>query len=89
MGELKEALSGMSKLPEIVVGQQGAEDVARHPDAVSVVTGIVGQQTAFAQQHCSTLALCIMHVSAQIILRFGLHRPMAIRLLWDSRMQAD
>ncbi len=44
MGELKEALAGMDKLPEIVVGQQGAVEVARHPDAVSTVTGIVGQQ---------------------------------------------
>jgi len=39
---LKEALAGMEKLPEIMVGEQGIVEVARHPEAVTVVTGIVG-----------------------------------------------
>ena len=86
VGELKEALSGMSKLPEIVVGQQGAEDVARHPDAVSVVTGIVGQQTAVAQRFCSASTLCIMHWSANVILRNCLPRHMLLGIIQGGRI---
>nr|ADD82536.1 1-deoxyxylulose-5-phosphate reductoisomerase [Narcissus tazetta subsp. chinensis] len=40
--ELKEALSDVQHKPEIIPGEQGVIEVARHPDAVSVVTGIVG-----------------------------------------------
>lgn len=40
--ELKEALNGFEDKPEIIPGDQGVIEVARHPDAVSVVTGIVG-----------------------------------------------
>ncbi|CAH9102069.1 unnamed protein product [Cuscuta europaea] len=40
--ELKEALSGLEDKPQIIPGEQGAIEVARHPDAVTVVTGIVG-----------------------------------------------
>lgn len=40
--ELKEALGDVEDKPEIIPGEQGAIEVARHPDAVSVVTGIVG-----------------------------------------------
>ncbi|CAI0398632.1 unnamed protein product [Linum tenue] len=40
--ELKEALAGLDVKPEIIPGEQGIIEVARHPDAVSVVTGIVG-----------------------------------------------
>ncbi|KAG0598982.1 hypothetical protein M758_12G117700 [Ceratodon purpureus] len=39
---LKEALAGMDKLPEIMCGDEGIVEVARHPEAVTVVTGIVG-----------------------------------------------
>lgn len=39
---LKEALASMDKLPEIMVGDEGIVEVARHPEAVTVVTGIVG-----------------------------------------------
>lgn len=39
---LKEALAGMDKLPEIMCGEEGIVEVARHPEAVTVVTGIVG-----------------------------------------------
>ncbi|CAI5479759.1 unnamed protein product [Closterium sp. Yama58-4] len=42
VGELKEALAGMERLPEIVAGDSGIDEVARHPDAETVVTGIVG-----------------------------------------------
>uniref|UniRef100_A0A6N2LHL4 1-deoxy-D-xylulose-5-phosphate reductoisomerase n=1 Tax=Salix viminalis TaxID=40686 RepID=A0A6N2LHL4_SALVM len=40
--ELKEALADLEEKPEIIPGEQGVIEVARHPDAVSVVTGIVG-----------------------------------------------
>ncbi|CAI5473904.1 unnamed protein product [Closterium sp. Yama58-4] len=42
VGELKEALAGMERMPEIVAGDSGIDEVARHPDAETVVTGIVG-----------------------------------------------
>ncbi|KAL8528711.1 hypothetical protein ACS0TY_006241 [Phlomoides rotata] len=42
VNELKEALSGLEHKPEIIPGEQGIIEVARHPDAVTVVTGIVG-----------------------------------------------
>ncbi|WVZ71913.1 hypothetical protein U9M48_020442 [Paspalum notatum var. saurae] len=40
--ELKEALADCEEKPEIIPGEQGIIEVARHPDAVTVVTGIVG-----------------------------------------------
>nr|Q9XES0.2 RecName: Full=1-deoxy-D-xylulose 5-phosphate reductoisomerase, chloroplastic; Short=1-deoxyxylulose-5-phosphate reductoisomerase; Short=DXP reductoisomerase; AltName: Full=2-C-methyl-D-erythritol 4-phosphate synthase; Flags: Precursor [Mentha x piperita]AAD24768.2 1-deoxy-D-xylulose-5-phosphate reductoisomerase [Mentha x piperita] len=42
ISELKEALAGFEDMPEIIPGEQGMIEVARHPDAVTVVTGIVG-----------------------------------------------
>ncbi|KAA3476059.1 1-deoxy-D-xylulose 5-phosphate reductoisomerase, chloroplastic-like [Gossypium australe] len=42
VNELKDALTDMEQKPEIIPGEQGVIEVARHPDAVSVVTGIVG-----------------------------------------------
>ncbi|CAH2043789.1 unnamed protein product [Thlaspi arvense] len=42
VNELKEALAGLDYKPEIIPGEQGVIEVARHPDAVTVVTGIVG-----------------------------------------------
>ncbi|GMH21480.1 hypothetical protein Nepgr_023322 [Nepenthes gracilis] len=42
VGELKEALAVADHKPEIIPGEQGVIEVARHPDAVTVVTGIVG-----------------------------------------------
>ncbi|EXB94935.1 1-deoxy-D-xylulose 5-phosphate reductoisomerase [Morus notabilis] len=42
IGELKEALANVEGKPEIIPGEQGVIEVARHPDAVRVVTGIVG-----------------------------------------------
>ncbi|CAI5514953.1 unnamed protein product [Closterium sp. Naga37s-1] len=42
VAELKEALAGMERMPEIVAGDSGIVEVARHPDAETVVTGIVG-----------------------------------------------
>ncbi|XP_073227095.1 1-deoxy-D-xylulose-5-phosphate reductoisomerase, chloroplastic-like [Cicer arietinum] len=40
--ELKEALADLEYKPEIIPGEQGVIEVARHPDAATVVTGIVG-----------------------------------------------
>ncbi|XP_019435386.1 PREDICTED: 1-deoxy-D-xylulose 5-phosphate reductoisomerase, chloroplastic-like isoform X2 [Lupinus angustifolius] len=40
--ELKEALADSEHQPEIITGEQGVIEVARHPDAATVVTGIVG-----------------------------------------------
>ncbi|KAK3252570.1 hypothetical protein CYMTET_38139 [Cymbomonas tetramitiformis] len=40
--ELKEALSSMDKVPEIMYGAEGMVEVARHPDCEAAVTGIVG-----------------------------------------------
>ncbi|RDY02900.1 1-deoxy-D-xylulose 5-phosphate reductoisomerase, chloroplastic, partial [Mucuna pruriens] len=42
IAELEEALHDVEQKPEIIPGEQGIIEVARHPDAVSVVTGIVG-----------------------------------------------
>ncbi|KAL9326507.1 hypothetical protein ACSQ67_007152 [Phaseolus vulgaris] len=42
IAELEEALHDVEHKPEIIPGEQGIVEVARHPDAVSVVTGIVG-----------------------------------------------
>ncbi|VAH98919.1 unnamed protein product [Triticum turgidum subsp. durum] len=42
LNELKEALADCEYMPEIISGEQGVIEVARHPDAVTVVTGIVG-----------------------------------------------
>lgn len=42
VNELKEALADVEDKPEIIPGEQGMIEVARHPDAVTVVTGIVG-----------------------------------------------
>ncbi|XP_028778326.1 1-deoxy-D-xylulose 5-phosphate reductoisomerase, chloroplastic [Neltuma alba] len=42
INELKEALADLETKPEIIPGEEGTIEVARHPDAVSVVTGIVG-----------------------------------------------
>ncbi|CAK0783147.1 hypothetical protein CVIRNUC_006343 [Coccomyxa viridis] len=40
--ELKEAIKGVDRQPEILVGDEGAIEVARHSDVDAVVTGIVG-----------------------------------------------
>ncbi|WOL01226.1 1-deoxy-D-xylulose-5-phosphate reductoisomerase [Canna indica] len=42
VGELNEALADLENKPEIIPGDKGIIEVARHPDAVTVVTGIVG-----------------------------------------------
>jgi len=42
VSELKELLKGLDYTPEIVTGDAGNAAVAEHPDAESVVTGIVG-----------------------------------------------
>ncbi|KAK9669443.1 hypothetical protein RND81_13G130500 [Saponaria officinalis] len=42
VGELKEALADADYKPHIIPGEEGVIEVARHPDAVSLVTGIVG-----------------------------------------------
>nr|AHJ38612.1 1-deoxy-D-xylulose-5-phosphate reductoisomerase [Huperzia serrata] len=40
--ELKSAIKDVQPQPEIVFGDEGIIEVARHPEAVTVVTGIVG-----------------------------------------------
>ncbi|KAG0493506.1 hypothetical protein HPP92_004500 [Vanilla planifolia] len=42
VGALKDALDDSDYNPEIIPGEEGLIEVARHPDAVTVVTGIVG-----------------------------------------------
>jgi 1-deoxy-D-xylulose-5-phosphate reductoisomerase len=42
LDELREALADADYKPEIIPGEQGVIEVARHPDAATVVTGIVG-----------------------------------------------
>ncbi|KAK9905795.1 hypothetical protein WJX75_006416 [Coccomyxa subellipsoidea] len=42
VAELKEAIRGVERKPEILVGDEGAIEVARHPQIDAVVTGIVG-----------------------------------------------
>lgn len=39
---LQDLLRGSEQQPEIVVGDQGILEVASHPDAQAVITGIVG-----------------------------------------------
>ena len=39
---LQQLLKGVEQQPEIVVGNEGILEVASHPDAEAVVTGIVG-----------------------------------------------
>jgi 1-deoxy-D-xylulose-5-phosphate reductoisomerase len=43
VAELKEAIAGVERQPEILVGDEGAVEVARHPEIDAVVTGIVGE----------------------------------------------
>lgn len=45
VAELKEAIRDVEQQPEILVGDEGAVEVARHPDIEAVVTGIVGALT--------------------------------------------
>lgn len=40
--ELKEAIKGVERQPEILVGEEGTIEVAHHPEVDAVVTGIVG-----------------------------------------------
>ncbi|PKA63876.1 1-deoxy-D-xylulose 5-phosphate reductoisomerase, chloroplastic [Apostasia shenzhenica] len=42
VSELKDAISDIEHKPEIIPGEEGVVEVARHPEAVTVVTGIVG-----------------------------------------------
>ncbi|KAF7825848.1 1-deoxy-D-xylulose 5-phosphate reductoisomerase, chloroplastic-like [Senna tora] len=42
VGELKEALADCDHKPVIIPGEEGVIEAARHPDAATVVTGIVG-----------------------------------------------
>ena len=48
VAELKEAIKGVDRQPEILVGDEGAIEVARHSDVDSVVTGIVGAWPALS-----------------------------------------
>lgn len=40
--QFKEMIKDVKQQPEILVGDEGAVEVARHKDAEAVVTGIVG-----------------------------------------------
>ncbi|KAJ7518235.1 hypothetical protein O6H91_21G060500 [Diphasiastrum complanatum] len=42
VAELKSAIKDVQPQPEIVFGEEGIVEVAQHPEAVTVVTGIVG-----------------------------------------------
>lgn len=42
MAELKELIKDVFPQPDILVGDEGAVEVARHPACEAVVTGIVG-----------------------------------------------
>lgn len=42
INELREAIADAEHKPEIIPGEEGVVEVARHPDAATVVTGIVG-----------------------------------------------
>ncbi|KAF8060091.1 hypothetical protein HT031_005030 [Scenedesmus sp. PABB004] len=42
VAELRELIKDVSPQPEILVGDEGAVEVARHPECEAVVTGIVG-----------------------------------------------
>lgn len=42
LSELREALTGLDPMPQVLAGDEGIVEVARHGDAEAVVTGIVG-----------------------------------------------
>ena len=42
LAEFRELIRDVPRQPEILVGDEGAVEVARHPDIDAVVTGIVG-----------------------------------------------
>ena len=42
MDELKELIKDVPRQPEIVFGDEGINEVAVHPEAEAVITGIVG-----------------------------------------------
>ena len=42
LAEFKELIRDVARQPEVLVGDEGAVEVARHPDIDAVVTGIVG-----------------------------------------------
>ncbi|PPD94998.1 hypothetical protein GOBAR_DD07948 [Gossypium barbadense] len=79
VNELKDALADMEPKPEIIPGEQGVIEVARHPDAVSVVTGIVG---------CAGLKVQFLDpgfaISPSIWVFVGVSRDLATRS-WSAR----
>ena len=59
--ELKEAIRDVPQQPEILVGDEGAIEVARHSEVDAVVTGIVGarfRRSRSASLQTSDLATC-------------------------------
>ena len=64
--ELKEAIKGVDRQPEILVGDEGAIEVARHSDVDAVVTGIVGALLPGALLPCHMLtAACSLASTGQ------------------------
>ena len=43
VAELREAIADLPQQPDVLVGDEGAVEVARHAEADAVVTGIVGK----------------------------------------------
>ena len=59
MAELKELIKDVHPQPEIVAGDQGICEVATHPDAEAVITGIVGCAGGLAGRCTDTLVLSL------------------------------
>ena len=66
--ELKEAIKGVERQPEILVGEEGTIEVARHPEVDAVVTGIVG--APLLQLH-APLIVRLCTIMAQIAVTTG------------------
>ena len=52
--EFRELTKDVPRQPEVLVGDEGAVEVARHPDIDAVVTGIVGERPCLTRCHHST-----------------------------------
>ena len=51
LAEFRELIRDVPRQPEILVGDDGAVEVARHPDIDAVVTGIVGGRSCLLCCH--------------------------------------
>ncbi len=76
--ELKEAIRGVDRQPEILVGDEGAIEVARHPEIDAVVTGIVGAPPPLTPtRFVSPLFMASHKIEMRACARYRLRGPAA------------